>query len=120
MDRFVSLDAGQQEGQITTRPILLADQSTLLLNAVANPGGYVLTELLDDNGVPIPGFTRDDAIPFQDNAVFHPVAWRQQSDLAPLEGQSVQIRFILRQARLYAFRLCRPDAAASDLVANIC
>jgi len=120
MDRFISLDAGEAEGELLTRPLTITDQTKLLINAVANPGGYVLAEVLDQEGRPIAGFTREDAILFQDSAVFHPFAWAGQSDLSALAGQVVQIRFILRKARLYAFRLCRPDAAMSDLVAGIC
>jgi hypothetical protein len=120
MDRFISLDAGESEGELLTRPLTITDQTKLLINAVANPGGYVLAEVLDQEGKPIAGFTREDAILFQDSAVFHPFAWAGQSDLSALAGQVVQIRFILRKARLYAFRLCRPDAAMSDLVAGIC
>jgi DNA-binding FadR family transcriptional regulator len=120
MDRFVSLDAGDDEGDVVTRPIDIADQTRILINAIANPGGSILVELLDVDGKPIPGYTRDDALPFEDNAVFHPVAWRHHARLADLEGQTLRIRFILRRARLFAFRLCRPDAAPSDLVAGIC
>jgi len=120
MDRFVSLDAGEDEGEVVTRPLTIADQTTLLLNAVTNPGGAILVELLDPDGNPIAGFTREDAHPFYDSAVFYPVRWMEHADLSALGGQTVQIRFILRRAKLFAFRLCRPDAAVSDLVAGIC
>lgn len=120
MDRFISLDAGDEEGVVVTQPFRVTDQTRILANAIANPGGYLLVELLDERGDPIAGFSRGDAIPFEDNAVYHPVAWQKQPDLTPLEGQIIQIRFILRRARLFAFRLCRPDAAPADLIAGIC
>jgi hypothetical protein len=120
MDRFVSLDAGEQEGEVTSRLISVADQTKLLLNAVVNPGGSVLVELLDSTGRVIEGFARNNAIPFDGNAVFHPASWGDKKDLTDLAGQMIQVRLILRKARLYAFRLCQPDAAASDLAATIC
>jgi hypothetical protein len=120
MDRFVSLDAGEQEGEVTSRPISVADQTKLLLNAVVNPGGSIAVELLDGSGSAIEGFARSDAIPFVGNAVFHPVSWRDKEDLRDLGGQMIRVRIIMRKARLYAFRLCQPDAAASDLAAIIC
>jgi DNA-binding FadR family transcriptional regulator len=120
MDRFVSLDAAEEEGVLITKPIMVADQTKLLLNAVVNPGGYVLVELLDGRGSVIEGFGRDDAIPFEGNAVFHPVCWRDRKDLSELEDQVLQLRFLLREARVYAFRLCQDDAATPDLAAIVC
>jgi len=120
MDRFVSMEAGEEEGELVTRPIAITDQTRLLMNAVANPGGHVLVEILDAQGQPIAGFGRDEAIPFQNTAIFHPVAWNDQCDLSALSGQTVQLRFFLRRAHLFAFRLSRPDAADADLVAGLC
>jgi hypothetical protein len=48
------------------------------------------------------------------------VQWAEQPDLASLFGRRVHLRFFLRQAALYAFRLAHPNARASDLVAGIC
>jgi DNA-binding FadR family transcriptional regulator len=120
MDRFVSLQAGGDEGELTTKPITIADQTGPLMNAITNVGGYVKVEVLDAEGAPIAGFTSQEAIPFQGMAVFHPVSWTEHADLSALTGQRVQFRFFLRNAHLFAFRLIRPDAAAADLMAGIC
>ncbi|MGE5601417.1 MAG: GntR family transcriptional regulator [Nitrososphaerales archaeon] len=120
MDRFVSLRAQRDEGQVTTKPVIIADQTRLLMNAVTNPDGYVSVEILDSRGAPIQGFTDREALPFRGMAVFHPVCWTSHADLSALTGERVQIRFTLRDAHLFAFRLTRPDAADADLVAGIC
>ena len=126
LDRFVALEAGREEGYVTTTPIDCSAQTQLLLNAVVNRRGYVLVEVLDgqDTGpvdqTPIPGYTREDAIPFDDNAVYHRVGWRDHEDLSALSGRPVRLRLILCRAALYGFRLAQPGAGDSDLLAGIC
>ncbi|MCL4859417.1 MAG: GntR family transcriptional regulator [Caldilineaceae bacterium] len=120
LDRFVALEAENEEGSVTTRAIPCTDQTQLLVNAVVNPGGYLLVEVLDANGEAIVGFSRDEAVPFTDNAVYHPITWKTQDDLATLTGRAVSFHFILRNAALYAFRLAHPNARNSDLIAGIC
>ena len=120
VDRFVALEAGEEEGEITTTVLTCGDQTHLLVNAVVNPGGYLLTEVLDAEGIPLVGFTRDDALPFEGSTIYQHIAWREQPDLRALAGQAIRFRFVLRRAALYAFRLAHPNARASDLLAGIC
>lgn len=120
VDRFVALEAGAEEGTMTTTVLTCGDQTHLLVNAVVNPGGYLLTEVLDAEGVPLAGFTRDDALPFEGSPIYQRIAWREQSDLRALAGQAFRLRFVLCRAALYAFRLAHPNARASDLLAGIC
>lgn len=120
VDRFVALEAGAEEGEVTTTVLTGGDQTHLLVNAVVNPGGYLLTEVLDAAGVPLPGFTRADALPFEGSTIYQRIAWREQSDLRALAGQAFQLRFVFCRAALYAFRLAHPNARASDLLAGIC
>ncbi|MBX3016043.1 MAG: GntR family transcriptional regulator [Caldilineaceae bacterium] len=120
VDRFVALEADAEEGAVTTTVLTCGDQTHLLVNAVVNPGGYLLTEVLDAAGNPIAGFTRDDALPFAGSTIYQLIAWRTQPDLRALTTQPIRFRFILHQAALYAFRLAHPNARASDLLAGIC
>jgi len=120
VDRFVALEAGEEEGAVTTTVLTCGDQTHLLLNAVVNPGGSLLTEVLDPAGVPLAGFTREDALPFEGNSTYQRITWRKEQDLRALAGQPIHFRFILRRAALYAFRLAHPNARASDLLAGIC
>jgi DNA-binding GntR family transcriptional regulator len=120
LDRFVSLDAGDDEAELATRPVMIGDETRLLLNVVVNAGGYVLAELLDASGEPVPGFDRRAAHRIDDSGVFVPATWAMNDDLRALAGEKVQMRFWLRRARLFAYRLCRPDSGESDLVAGLC
>jgi hypothetical protein len=120
LDRFIALEAGAEEGRATTESFDCSTQSRLLLNAVVNPGGYVLVEALTEDGVPIAGFTRAEALPVEGNVIYHRVAWREHDDLSDLVGQRICLRFYCCRAALYAFRLAHPDASISDLLAGIC
>jgi predicted GH43/DUF377 family glycosyl hydrolase len=120
LDRFVALAADASEGSVTTKAFLCSDQTQLLLNAVVNPGGYIQTEVLDEAGQPIAGFTREQALLFEGSVIAERVQWAERPDLASLVGRRVHLRFFLRHAALYAFRLAHPNARASDLVAGIC
>ena len=120
VDRFVALEAGDEEGTLTSTVIACGDQTHLLLNAVVNPGGYLLVEILDAAGNGIAGFTRADALSFEGSSTYHLATWRDQPNLGALTGQAVRFRFHLRRAALYAFRLAHPNARTSDLLAGIC
>ena len=68
--------------------------------------GEVITEVLDEAGRPIPGFTRNEAKPVRgrDGLRLRP-AWSAGKDLSSLGGQVVRLKFHLRNARLYAFQV---------------
>jgi hypothetical protein len=120
LDRFVAMEADDEEGVIVTKAINVFDQEKLLVNGVVNPDGYIIVELLDDEHNPIPGFSREEAIPFYESAVFHQITWREHHDVSQLTGKAVRVRFFLRRAKLFAFRLCHSKVATSDLLAGIC
>jgi len=103
LDGFVSLDAGDEEGVITTVPIKLQGDR-LAINIDAHVGS-LLIEILDKDGNPIPGFTAAEAdhLAGVDN-VSATASWRGKSSLSALSGQHVKLRFRLRRASLYSFQ----------------
>lgn len=101
-DRFVSLDAGGQPGELITKAFKV-DGRELRLNADA-ARGEILVEVQDENGKPLPGFTARDAIPVKGDAQQLDVRWKTQKDLASLKGQTVKLRLQLRNAKLYTFQ----------------
>jgi len=105
---------------VTNAVVNVTVQTHLLLNAVVNPGGYLLVEILDAAGNGLAGFTRVDALSFEGSSTYHLATWRDQPNLGALTGQAVRFRFYLRRAALYAFRLAHPNARTSDLLAGIC
>ena len=95
-DGFISLDAGDEEGTLTTRPFTL-DGSRLYVNVEA-PEGEVRAEALDETGKVLAS-----SRPLRGDHPRGQLQWQQ--DLARLQGQVVNLRFTLRSANLYSYWL---------------
>ena len=61
-------------------------------------------ELLDAEGRPIPGFTRENAVPLTGDSVRQRVGWQGGPSLRDLRGQPIAVRFHLRRSKLYSFQ----------------
>jgi len=97
---FVSLDAGESPGVVTTEPFTPTNQP-LVVNADAE-GGTVRVELLGDDGKPLPGYSAAECEPLTGDGVEQRIRWRNH-DTPPADA-TVRLRFQLRNASLYAFR----------------
>lgn len=102
-DGFVSLDAGDREGEVVTVP-MIATGSRLHVNANA-ADGELRVEVLDENQRPLPGFELASCTPIGDDSIDHKVCWGDRYRLDQLNGRSIQLRFRLRRASLFAFRV---------------
>ena len=115
-DRFVSLDAAEV-GWVVTKPFMWNGQK-LRINADAR-WGEVHAEILDAETLPaesegnagpdtfdaIPGFVsyKGETVPMTGDHRQRAMSWN--GDPQPPTDRPVQIRFIMRQARLYSFWL---------------
>ncbi|MDZ4801615.1 MAG: hypothetical protein SGI92_25950, partial [Bryobacteraceae bacterium] len=106
-DGFYSMDAPAGEGSLTTRKLTFTG-SKLFVNVNA-PSGSLQAEVLDENGTPIPGFTRAESTPFTGNSTKQALVWSSRPDLSSLAGRTVRLRFWLTRGELYAFWIT-PDA----------
>ena len=109
LDGFVSLEADMEEGVLTTKPFKFKGDR-LEINADAE-GGELAVEILEYRNMyrsidvtPIDGFTRAECVTFKGNNVRHTMAWTGGSDLASLKGQTIKLKFHLRNAKLYSFQ----------------
>ncbi len=102
-DGFVSLDAGSEEGILTTRPLLLKHK-TLFLNTDAK-AGQIAVEILDaaDSGKIISPFSKGNCIPISVDSVRQPVVWKAESNMEFPHDKPVRLRFYLKNAKLYSF-----------------
>lgn len=103
LDGFVSADAAYTGGELTTVPLSFAG-SRLDLNLNTSAGGSAEVELLDAQGVPIPGFSGHDCDVIRANSVTYTVRWKGSSDVSSLQGKTVKLRFRMRDAKLFAFQ----------------
>ena len=101
------MDAMEAEGYLVTRPFLCENED-LLINAYARRG-QITVAVLDAKGQHIgdyySGFKKIDCSPFDSDSLHHKVTWRHYVSLASLKGQTIRLKFYLRNAQLYSFTL---------------
>ncbi len=100
-DGFASMDAGDQEGILTTRPLLFGGGS-LFVNAAVSQG-TLRVEVLDENGNVLEGYSRAHCMPLHTDSTMTEVQWNNSSDLSFLSGKPVRFRFVLQNGSLYSF-----------------
>jgi len=111
-DGFYSMDAGAQEGVLTTRPVRFAG-NRLFVN-VDNPSGQLLVEVLDLSGAVIGSFSRANCIAVSANSTIQEIHWNGVTDLASLASTPVRFRFILTNGKLYSFWVTSATNGASN------
>jgi len=110
-DGFASLDAGEEPGTITTRPISFKGKH-LFVN-VDCPNGQLKAEVLDADGKVIEPFTAANCKPLTCDKTAAIVTWDGADDLASLSGKPVRLRFHLKNGSLYAFWISVEKSGAS-------
>lgn len=101
LDGFVSVNAGNEPGTLTTKPLVFIGD-TLEINANA-AGGSLTVEALDATGKVIAGFGSADCTPITTDSVRHVVRWKDNPDCHLLQARPIRLRFHLKNARLYGF-----------------
>lgn len=101
-DGFVSLDAGEHEGRLVTRPMKFAS-GILHINAATSTGGYVKAELLDLTGNVISGYPAKDCVSFKGNSIDATLTWKKNGILPASGSKGLMVRFLIKNAKLYSF-----------------
>ncbi|HIE52093.1 MAG TPA: glycosyl hydrolase family 32 [Armatimonadetes bacterium] len=110
-DGFASMDAGEREGTLTTRPVKFSGRYCFV--NVDAQSGELRAEVLDEGGRVIAPFSRDNCVPIRVDRTLQPVRWKGADDLSALAGKPVKFRFYLRSGRLYAFWVSPESSGAS-------
>ena len=95
-DGFVSLNAGEAEGQMLTKPLTLSSRE-LHLNVDASQGSVVVS-VTDDIGTPLENYTSQQIVGDQLEA-----SVRFAGSLEALKGREVRLQFQIRNASLYSY-----------------
>jgi hypothetical protein len=106
LDGFVSAAAPMSGGELVTRPITFAGQR-LSLNFSSSAAGGVRVEIQDTAGKPLPGFAAADCDDVFGDALDRSVTWKGKTDVGALAGKPVRLRFVLKDADVYAFQFTR-------------
>jgi len=107
LDGFVSVCAPWKGGELVTRPLRF-EGSRLLVNFATSAAGGLRVELQDADSKPIPGFTLADCSEHFGDSIERAATWKHGPDVSRLAGQPVRVRFVLRDADLYAFQFRSP------------
>ncbi len=103
LDGFVSVQAPWRGGELTTKPLTFTGKA-LSLNFATSAAGSVRVELQSANGRAWPGYALEACEELFGDTLDRTVTWKSKPDLAPLVGQTVRVRFVLRDADLFAFQ----------------
>ena len=103
LDGFVSAQAPRTGGELLTKPFRFRG-NRLTLNFSTSAVGSVQVEIQSEGGRPLPGFTLDDCEQTFGDTVERPVTWKKGTDVSSIAGQTVRLRFLLKDADLYAFQ----------------
>ena len=103
LDGFVSVRADSQGGELLTRPLTFVGKM-LEINFSTSAAGSIRVEIQDSAGKPIHGFALDDCPEIYGDQIGQSVAWKQGSDVSKLAGQAIRLRFVIKDADLYAIR----------------
>ena len=102
-DGFVSVNAGYRGGEFVTRPVIF-DGSELEINYSTSAVGSVRIEIQDERGHPLPGFTLDDFRMRFGDRIDERMSWAGGPDVSAFAGRPTRLRFVLKDADLYAFK----------------
>lgn len=104
VDGFVSVTAPLSGGEIVTKPLVF-DGGNLTLNAETSGAGGIRVEIQDAGGSPVEGYSLEECPEILCDSLRHTVRWESSGgDVRPLSGKPVRLRFVLRDADLYAFQ----------------
>jgi hypothetical protein len=101
---LVAIEAGTQDGTLLTRPLLLPP-GELRVNAEPGPDGWVKAEVLDTAGHSVPGYAADECRPVGTDSLDGVLRWREHDLLPACPAEGLRLRFVIRAARLYSFRV---------------
>jgi hypothetical protein len=110
-DGFASMDAGNNTGTLTTRPVTF--KGKYLFVNVDNPNGQLYVEVLTKDNKPIEGLTFENCNPVSGDSTIQQVTWNDGKDLSSVAGKPVRFKFSLNNGRIYSFWISPDKSGAS-------
>jgi hypothetical protein len=110
-DGFASMDAGEESGTLTTRPVKF--KGKYLFVNVDNPNGQLRVEVLTKNKKPIQDLSIENCNPISRDSTIQQVIWNGGKDLSSVVGKPVRFKFRLKNGRLYSFWVSPDKSGAS-------
>ena len=109
-DGLISINAPYEGGEFITKPVQFSAQDdseiALEVNFSTSAAGEIRVELQNERGEPLEGFTASESNLLIGDDIQRTVTWNSDASLAELAGQPLRLRFIMRDADLFAFQFC--------------
>jgi hypothetical protein len=102
LDGFASVRAPYEGGELVTKPLTF-DGRRLSLNFSTSAAGAVRVELQNVEGQPLPGFGLEQCGEMIGNEIQRAVRWNGNQEISGVAGKTVRLRFVMKDADLYAF-----------------
>ena len=102
-DGFVSVNAPYQGGEVLTKPLRF-EGSRLIVNYSTSAAGGLRVEILDSEGAPLSGHSLANSVELYGDKIDQVVSWDKGPEVGKLAGQSIRLRFLIKDADLYSFR----------------
>lgn len=103
LDGFGSIRAGYNGGEMVTKPFTFIGNE-LSINFSTSAAGEIKVEIQDETGEVIPGFSAEDCQVIIGNEIDKTVSWGKDKDLGELAGKEIRLRFLMKDANLYALK----------------
>jgi len=103
LDGIASVHAEYKAGELVTKPFQFTGNK-LVLNYSTSATGSVRIEIQDADGKPIPGFTLKESKELYGDEIAEAYSWKSGSNVSKLAGQTVRLRFVLKDCDVYSYR----------------
>jgi hypothetical protein len=102
-DGFASVCAPYRGGEMLTHPLRFSGPA-LALNFATSAAGSIRIEIRDESNRPIPGFTLAESDEIVGDSIERMVTWKGNPDVSGLEGKAVRLRFVMKDADVFAVK----------------
>lgn len=106
LDGFASVQAPYAGGELLTKPLKFSGDR-LELNFATSAAGSIRVEIQDAAGEPVRGFAAGDCVEIVGNEIARVIRWKNGADVSSLAGKTVRLRFVMKDADLYALRFAK-------------
>ncbi len=113
LDGFASVRAPYEGGEFVTKPLTFKG-ARLMMNFSTSAAGGIRVEVQDGAGAPIPGFALSESVETIGNEIERAARWKSGDDVRKLAGQPVRLRFVMKDADLYALRFAGAPTVAEN------
>ena len=96
-----------------TKPLLFAKTeagSQININFATSAVGSIKCELQDADGKVLDGFALEDCDEIYGDSVDRAIRWKGNADISKFADQPIRLKFVMRDADLYALQIAPPTS----------